>query len=620
VFRGFVPFRVFVLRRTLLVFALSFVIISAGIAASGGFTTSLGGVRLSAHSPVPTAAAAALTCGLWLLAAKRSRAITADLIAAAAWLDRHASGMVLVIAGLAAAVAVRFSTFSASGSDPSGYLSQAAMLTTGALSHIEPLAAIAEWPDALSTLAPLGWRATGDAMQVPTYAVGLPLLMAIPHAFGGPLAASLVVSGSAFAMVWFGARIATTMAGGAAGFIAAAWIATMPIAIYESIQPMSDVPVTAAWLACWYWIAVSAEKATVPISAEVATLAVETTSVSKAAALLAGIAAAVAVLIRPNLAPLVVIPWLYLAVARRGVPVHVRVKDALMFAVPVAMAGIAVAYLQWRWFGSPLRSGYGSASEIYALSNLAPNLVLYLGWLLETHGPWLLVGPLALFVTGAPLLRWMLLFGLLVCLAYFLYAQFEAWPYLRFLLPSMTIAAIAASTLLHTAIRKGPPACAFAAIVAVVLLVAGPQVASARELSVFRLAARQARALLAGHYLAAALPPNAVLVAGEQSGAMRYYTGRSIVRWDFIAPETLPNVAQRLGANGKDVWFILDDWEVGKFREKFQRGAAGAGPSGASLDWPPVMDAGVEGRTYGWRLRDRQRFLRGEVIHGERVR
>jgi hypothetical protein len=588
-------------RRTLLIFAFSLIIISAGIAASGGFATSLLGVRLSAHSPLPTATAAALAFGLWFLAAQRSRAISSDLIAASLWLDRHTSGVVLVIAGLTGAVAVRFGTFSASGSDPSGYLSQAAMLTTGALSHIEPLAAIADWPDAPSTLAPLGWHAAGDTMQVPTYAVGLPLLMTIPHAFGGPLAASLVVSGSAFAVVWSGARIATTLAGGTAGIIAAAWIATMPIAIYESIQPMSDMPVTAAWLACWFWIAVS-------------------TSISAGGALLAGIAAAVAVLIRPNLAPLAVVPLLYLAIGRRAVPFEVRVKDAVNFAVPVAIAGIAIAYLQWRWFGSPLRSGYGSASEIYALSNLAPNFGLYLGWLLETHGPWFLTAPLALFLIGAPLLRWMLLFALLVCLAYFLYAQFEAWPYLRFLLPSMTIAAIAVSMLLATAIRKIPAICRVPALVGVVLLIAGSQVASARELSTFRLAARQARALLAGNYLAAALPPHVVLVAGEQSGAVRYYTGRSIVRWDFIAPETLPKVAQRLGANGKDVWFVLDDWEVGKFREKFQGAAAGAETSGAGLDWPPILDAGTDGRTQAWRLRDRVRFLRGERLPVDRLR
>jgi hypothetical protein len=55
---------------------------------------------------------------------------------------------VLVIATGAGAVAVRFGTFSASGSDPSGYLSEAAMLTSGVLWHVEPIVAIANWPHA----------------------------------------------------------------------------------------------------------------------------------------------------------------------------------------------------------------------------------------------------------------------------------------------------------------------------------------------------------------------------------------------------------------------------------------------------------------------------------------
>jgi hypothetical protein len=591
----------FVARRALFALALTFVTVSVAIAASGGFSASLPGVRLSAHSPLPSAAAAIAAFVLWFLAAQRSRAITIDLVAAASWIERHGSAVVLVIAGLAGAVAVRFGTFSASGSDPSGYLSLAAMLGARTLAHLEPLAAIATWPDGAATLAPLGWRAVGDSLQVPTYAVGLPLLLAIPHAVGGPLlAVSLVAGGSAFATVWFGARIATMLGGSLAGIIAAAWIATLPVEIYESIQPMSDVPVTAAWLACWYWIAVSLKTGRVPISA--------------------GIAAAVAVLIRPNLAPLAAIPLLYVAVGRPALPLRVRVTAVLGFALPVAAAGTTIAYLQWRWFGSPLRSGYGSASEIYALANVIPNVQLYLRWLLETHGPWLLAAPLALFVIGASILRWMLLFALLVCMAYLLYGQFEAWAYLRFLLPAMTIAAIAVSAVVEAVLRKVPAACRAFGLIAIVLGIAGTHVASARELSVFRLAARQSRAVLAGQYLAAALPAKAVLITGEQSGAMRYYTGRSIVRWDSLAREALPHVQQHLTAHGEELWLVLDDWEVGKFREKFQGAAAGAEAAGAGLDWPPIVDAGSDGRTQAWRLADRVRFLTGELVHGDRLR
>jgi hypothetical protein len=120
--------------------------------------------------------------------------------------------------------------------------------------------------------------------------------------------------------------------------------------------------------------------------------------------------------------------------------------------------------------------------------------------------------------------------------------------------------------------------------------------------------------VLAGEYLAAAVAANAVLISGEQSGAMRYYTGRSIVRWDFLEAETLPQVEARLVNAGHDVWIVLDDWEVGLYREKF-RSTAHAG-----LDWPPVVDAGVDGRIQAWRLRDRAAFLAGRRLRTDRLR
>ena len=61
-----------VVRRALLLVAFALVTISVAIAASGGFATSLLGVRLSAHSPRPTAAGATLAFAVWFLAAWRS--------------------------------------------------------------------------------------------------------------------------------------------------------------------------------------------------------------------------------------------------------------------------------------------------------------------------------------------------------------------------------------------------------------------------------------------------------------------------------------------------------------------------------------------------------------------
>ena len=103
-------------------------------------------------------------------------------------------------------------------------------------------------------------------------------------------------------------------------------------------------------------------------------------------------------------------------------------------------------------------------------------------------------------------------------------------------------------------------------------------------------------------------------MSGEQSGALRYYTGRSIVRWDFLDPAALDAVEHALTRAGRDMWIVLDDWEVALFREKFAATPAGA------LDWPPVLDAGTLGRVQAWRVGNRQPFLGGGHAIVDRVR
>jgi hypothetical protein len=181
-------------------------------------------------------------------------------------------------------------------------------------------------------------------------------------------------------------------------------------------------------------------------------------------------------------------------------------------------------------------------------------------------------------------------------------------------LPALAIAAIAVSVCVVTLVRRLPRAAQGPIVLAMILVLCAWQVSTARELGVFRWAARQSRALLAGRYLGSALPAHAVVITGEQSGAVRYYSGRSIVRWDFLSPDELPLITNELTTSGYEVWIVLDDWEVPRYREKFARSIA------AGLDWPPIVDAGTEARTQAWRLRDRANFLVGNRVPNDRLR
>ena len=76
--------------------------------------------------------------------------------------------------------------------------------------------------------------------------------MAPLQAAGGIVAACALVPLLFVVAIAMTGAIGSRLGGAAAGIVAAVWLATSPVAIYESMQPMSDIPVTAAWLVCWW--------------------------------------------------------------------------------------------------------------------------------------------------------------------------------------------------------------------------------------------------------------------------------------------------------------------------------------------------------------------------------
>ncbi len=106
---------------------------------------------------------------------------------------------------------------------------------------------------------------------------------------------------------------------------------------------MSDVPVSAWWLAAF----------------------VPALRTGTGLAALAGIATSLAVLTRPNLAPLAVIvalPYVVRWLRHRSLAHSV---DLGIFALTAAIGPAIVAWLFNYWYGSPFLSGYGS--ERFAL-------------------------------------------------------------------------------------------------------------------------------------------------------------------------------------------------------------------------------------------------------------
>jgi hypothetical protein len=558
---------------------MALAIVATVLAVSGGFRTTVGGFRISARSPLAASTAALLAGAAWLLLARKDRSIAGDLEAAWHALERNAARMAGVTALIAALVSSTFATRSAAGADASGYLSQAQMWVRTPLLHFDPLvtldASLGGW---LTT--PLGWRpvhdATGDVesaagLQAPTYPPGLPLLMALPHAIAGIDGAHAVVMGAAAAAVWATAMIA----GGTAGVVAALILACSPVFLYQSFQLMSDVPVTAAWMLCF--LLLRSDRSA-----------------------WAGVAAAIAILVRPNLAPLVAVPLLI--APRKGA-----------FATPVVVAGAALGVLQWYWYGSPIQSGYGSTAELFGLANVVPNAGRYFRWLIAT-APVLLIAPFAFVrLRGRTDVRALMAFAVLVIGAYLIYGVFEHWSYLRFLLPAMAVFAIFAGVELAAWIGRWPLAIRFPMFFAVMLGIVAHGLIVARSLDTFRITDQLRRVGHVADAINHTAPAGAVIIAGEQSGAMRYYTGLSILRWEAATPDTLPGALERLLEAERPIYIALDAWEMELFRAKFPD----VGP--AALDWPPMLEAGSSHRTLAWNLADRWRYQLGQRINTVRI-
>jgi hypothetical protein len=537
------------------------------------------------RSPLPIALLALINLAIWFLSARKDSALSLDFGSAWQTLHRHS----IIVVGIALAsttIAAVFSTRSAAGADASGYLSQAEMWTVPTWANYEPLARVlADFDDWLTT--PLGWKpahrpdrsdAYEPGRQSPTYPPGLPLLMAVPHAVAGINGASAVVIVSAGIATVATALLASQLGGSIAALIAAVLLAFTPVFIHQSIQPMSDVPVTAAWMMCFMLLAPRGASFDAP----------------------AGIACALAVLIRPNLAPLALVP---LFLARRK----------LVFVIPVAIAGIFLAVMQWLWYGSPLRSGYGSAEELFAISDIAPNASRYFTWLAAT-------APVLFFsVFGFIRLRRdrttqaLFAFVVLVIGSYLVYAVFDDWSYLRFLLPAMAVLAIYAAVELAAWLERWPIAWRAPILFLLLLGVTAYSLLTARSHHTFKLADQLRRVSRVGDFVNGGVPPEAVILAGEQSGSMRYYTHRSILRWEAATPEALGSAITTLEQKGLPVYVVLDAWENEPFRKKFATVPA------VSLDWPPVLEAGTSHRTRLWRLSDRARFSRGEPLNITRL-
>jgi hypothetical protein len=536
----------------LLIGALAFGAYAAVIAMTAGFEVRLGGVRLRSHSWLRPALPALALALIWV-ALERDRVATA---LARCWLDleTHAASRAI---GFAAAVwaltaGLLFGTFAAGGADSYGYVSQALLFAEGRLVDTVPLDSSYEWPHAHKTMTPLGFRmGTQPGVIAPTYPPGLPLLM-MPATFVSARAVYFVVPLFGMLAVWLTYRLGRACGDPLAAGIAAALVSVSPTFLFQVVQPMSDVPATACWLAALL-------------------LAARTTSPAPGSA---GAAASLAILIRPNLAPLAIVPLLLVT---SSVPRGRRLRSAALFVGAMIPAGLALVWIQSFRYGSAFGSGYGDLDHLFSWRNVGPNLERYPRWLTETHTwfIWLaIVAPFVLLRRDARVraLGWAAFAfsaGLLAIYLPYAYFQPHEWNYSRFLLPAIPLLLLLATMVAAVAIRKVPPPARLPIASLLFLTLIGFCLRTAEQRHAFSIRHGEQRYLKVGDYVHRRLPADAIVFAGQHSGSIRLYGRRPIVRSDLLEPDALDPVLATLRSNGRMPFMVVDEVEFTEFRARF---------------------------------------------------
>jgi len=584
--------------RAAAVVSVAAVALSVVVAITGGFHLAFGNLSVSVRSlPGPAAVAAIAAALAWV-----SSPVLDGRRTVLDWLidpSRSASTFVAVLACATTLTGLAGGLWTAGSADASGYVSEAHMLASGRLAIVEPLAYQLALPDAPRLVSPLGFRPAADAdvtgRLVPTYPPGLPLLMAPLAVLAGDAGPFLVVPVAGGLAVWLMFAIGRALGHPGAGLAGSALLASFPAFLFQLLQPMSDVPVAAAWLFSTY-------------------LALTRRPV------LSAFAAGLAVLVRPNLALTAVPLALCAATSRRDTSSESTFRTARRWLAAFVPALAALAMLHTVWYGAPWRSGYGSATDLFSLDNVGPNIQHYATWLLETGGLlcipliWALIRPPAEPRGGRLGTTAIALAAIVIVAAYLPYYVFDQWHYLRFLLPAIgLLLALGAAAVAVSFTRRLPPALGVVLATLAVVAQAAWQLDVASDHDVFRLALVERRYALTADWLRTRTPETAVIVCAQQSGSVALNASRSVLRWDLAPRDSLDQVVAAIEATGRTAWILVEGWEQPAFTAQHGHTQLGA------LDWPPAAEVKSAVQVRVHRAADRAAFRAGTRVATEYV-
>lgn len=445
---------------------------------------------------------------------------------------------------------ISHASFAVGGSDSSGYASLGRLILQRNI--VQPVAELTQFglPDDYRRLfIPLAYiPGQKPGTMIPVYPIGLPLHSAIaalllgweigPFLLG-PLAATLSLILIYLIGLELGLSRQLSMAG-------ALMLAVSPTVIYMGVQPMSDVPAM-----CWALVTVFASLRS-----------------RKQArwGILAGFALGVAFLIRPANILLVI-------------PVFLSLRLTPKVLLYFGLGGLPVAAVFFTYnaiaFNSPFQTGYGvfNIYPSFKVSYFSPRFSYYIYWLAMTMSPLVLLGWLGVIINReiswhqrALLFTWFGAFLVFYCCYY----DYEIWWYTRFLLPgfpALILGSLLTARYLANLLKKFVSERHQAMIVPIItasLLITfiGFATYHIKLFNLFNIGPDQIIHKESCLWADRMVPKQAFMVSMEMSGALKFYTDRNIIRYDFLWPHQWLVLQKRAAEKGHSFYALLMGHEI----------------------------------------------------------